>query len=95
MKIRMEALKPHRYGKARSSGEFYQAASKDVRLIKALGWAKESPELVSVPSEPQPVIKTAPIYQRRDLVGEQKPAPDHADKPRTRRVYRRRDQTSE
>lgn len=102
---RMIALKPHRYASERKVGEHYECAAKDLRLVKALGWAAEAP------AEPEPVIYAPKrAYVRRDVVAESPPAqveepareatlavdaePEPAtDKPK--RAYHRRDMKAE
>lgn len=106
--MHMQTVKAHRYGLERKVGDRYECAEKDVRLVKALGWA------VPVPPEPeieQPKPKRA--YVRKDIVTEP-PQPvepeaaaeelatftadpvvdaEPAEKPR--RAYRRRDLKAE
>jgi len=77
--MQMTTLKAHRYGKQRTIGEKYEAKSEHVRLIKALGWAKETPPEPAPPAEP-PRMTLAALA---------------ADETKPRRTYRRRDLSAE
>ena len=106
--MHMQTVKAHRYGRERKVGDRYECAEKDVRLVKALGWA------VPVPPEPeieQPKPKRA--YVRKDIVTElpqpvepeaaaeelatftADPVVDAEPSERPRRAYRRRDLKAE
>ena len=50
--MHMQTVKAHRYGRERKVGDRYECAEKDVRLVKALGWA--------VPVPPEPEIEHKP-----------------------------------
>lgn len=78
--MQMTTLKAHRYANRQyKAGDEYEAKATDVRLIKALGWAKETPPNPAPPADP-PRLTLAALA---------------ADETKPRRTYRRRDLSAE
>lgn len=77
--MQMQALKAHRYGTQRRAGDTYEVRAADVRLVKALGWAREATAAeAEAPAQPA-------RYDMATIKAEAKP----------KRAYRRRDMTAE
>lgn len=79
--MQMTALKAHRYGnrqQLRRPGEVYEVRPGDVRLVKAMGWARATPAVAAEPVAPARhdlVTLTAEqkpkrAYRRRDMTAE-------------------------
>jgi len=85
--MQMTALKAHRYGPRQyRPGDEYEAKQTDVRLIKALGWAKETPPRPATPPAERPRLRMAAIAAS---------APETAAAEKPKRSYRRRDLSAE
>lgn len=77
----MQALKAHRYGTQRRAGDTYEVRAADVRLVKALGWAREATAAEAEAEAPAQPAR----YDMATIKAEAKP----------KRAYRRRDMTAE
>jgi hypothetical protein len=79
--MQMTALKAHRYGnkqQMRRPGDVYEVRPGDVRLVKAMGWARETPAVAVAPATPArhdlvtltAEAKPKRAYRRRDMTAE-------------------------
>lgn len=72
--VTVVTLKSHQYaGKVRAVGEEFQAFTRDLRLISALGWVKEKTVEIPKAREDSIIVPEKPPkgrYKRRDLRAE-------------------------
>lgn len=77
--MQMTTLKAHRYGgKQNRPGDLIEVRSSDVRLVRAMGWAKDAPtsdpDAPAVPARHDLATVTAAkpkrAYRRRDMTAE-------------------------
>ncbi len=76
--MQMTTLKANRYGNRQNlPGDVIEVRSDRVRLLRALGWAKETPKSPAEPDgPPQPEVSTVTAakpkraYRRRDMTAE-------------------------